>query len=319
MKITKKNLLNFSLEELKDIAKELGDKAFRGEQIFEALHKRNVDTIPEIKAIGQALIEKLEEGYFIGKDKNQLVTNSGADKTQKFLFEIEPDNKGKSYLIETVLIREEGRNTVCVSTQVGCNVGCEFCATGKMGFLKNLSAAEIVSQVYQVKKLSGEEITNIVFMGMGEPFLNYNSMLKSLKILTHPKGMDLSSKRITVSTVGFVDKIKKFADDLMAEENKEIKNVKLALSLHSTDNGIRESIIPTSVKNKLGMIYDELSYFYQKTKNKVTYEYIHFPDLNDTDDDVKRLARISRMIPSNINIIPFHPIHFRTQNTLKYL
>ncbi|MBN8568717.1 MAG: 23S rRNA (adenine(2503)-C(2))-methyltransferase RlmN [Ignavibacteria bacterium] len=316
MKISKKNLLNYSLEELKDIAKELGDKAFRGEQIFEALHKRNVDTIPEIKAIGQALIEKLDEAYFIGKDKNQLVTNSSADKTQKFLFEIEPDNKGKSYLIETVLIREEGRNTVCVSTQVGCNVGCEFCATGKMGFLKNLSAAEIVSQVYQVKKLSGEEITNIVFMGMGEPFLNYNSMLKSLKILTHPKGMDLSSKRITVSTVGFVDKIKKFADDLMAEENKEIKNVKLALSLHSTDNGIRESIIPTSVKNKLGMIYDELSYFYQKTKNKVTYEYIHFPDLNDTDDDVKRLARISRMIPSNINIIPFHPIHFELKTPL---
>lgn len=316
MNITKKNLLNFSLDEMKNIAKESGDKAFRGEQIFEALHKRNVDEISEIKSIGAPLIEKLSEHYYIGKDRNQLVTDSNADKTQKFLFEIEPDHKGNKYLIESVLIREEGRNTVCVSTQVGCNVGCEFCATGKMGFSKNLTVAEIVSQVYQVKKLSGEEITNIVYMGMGEPFLNYDNMFKSLRMLTHPKGMNLSSKRITVSTVGFVDRIKKFADDLMAEDNKEIKNVKLALSLHSTDNGIRESIIPTSKKNKLGMIYDELSYFYSKTKNKVTYEYIHFPDLNDTDDDVRRLAKISRMIPSNINIIPFHPINFELKTPL---
>lgn len=312
----KKNLLNYTLDELKEIAVTLGDKAFRGEQIFEALHKKQADTICDIKGIGEPLREKLNENYYIGKDKNQLVTNSKADKTQKFLFEIEPDHKGRKHLIETVLIREDERNTVCVSTQVGCNVGCEFCATGKMGFSKNLTAAEIVSQVYQVKKLSGVEITNIVFMGMGEPFLNYDNMLKSLKILTHPKGMNLSSRRITVSTVGFIEKIRKFADDISLEENKKIRNVKLALSLHSTNNGTRESIIPTSRKNKLGLVYDELCYFYSKTKNKITYEYIHFPDLNDTDEDVKRLSRISKMVPSNINIIPFHPISFELKTPL---
>ncbi|MBS1515278.1 MAG: 23S rRNA (adenine(2503)-C(2))-methyltransferase RlmN [Bacteroidetes bacterium] len=310
----KKNLLNYSLDELKEIAAELDGRAFRGEQLFEALHKRNTDTISGVKSIGRELIQKLEEKYYIGKDENKLVTNSKADKTQKFLFEIEPDHKGNKYLIETVLIREEGRNTVCVSTQVGCNVGCEFCATGKMGFSKNLTVAEIISQVYQVKKISGEEITNIVYMGMGEPFLNYDNMLKSLKILTHPKGMNLSSKRITVSTVGFKDKIKKFAEDILSD--KEIKNVKLALSLHSTDNGIRESIIPTSKKNKLGMIYDELSYFYSRTKNKVTYEYIHFPGINDTEEDIKRLVRISKMVPCNINVIPFHPINFELKTPL---
>ncbi|MBX7046804.1 MAG: 23S rRNA (adenine(2503)-C(2))-methyltransferase RlmN [Ignavibacteria bacterium] len=310
----KKNLLNYSLDELKEIAAELDGRAFRGEQLFEALHKRNTDTISGVKSIGRELIQKLEEKYYIGKDENKLVTNSKADKTQKFLFEIEPDHKGNKYLIETVLIREEGRNTVCVSTQAGCNVGCEFCATGKMGFSKNLTVAEIISQVYQVKKISGEEITNIVYMGMGEPFLNYDNMLKSLKILTHPKGMNLSSKRITVSTVGFKDKIKKFAEDILSD--KEIKNVKLALSLHSTDNGIRESIIPTSKKNKLGMIYDELSYFYSRTKNKVTYEYIHFPGINDTEEDIKRLVRISKMVPCNINVIPFHPINFELKTPL---
>jgi len=312
----KKNLLNYSLDELKKISVELGDKAFRGEQIFEALHKRHVDSIPEIKAIGENLRNELEREYYIGKDASRLVTNSKSDKTQKFLFETEPDHKGVKHLIESVLIREDNRNTVCISTQVGCNVGCEFCATGKMGFSKNLTVGEIVSQVYQVQKLSGEEITNIVYMGMGEPFMNYKNMLGSLKILTHPKGMDLSSKRITVSTVGFTDKIKDFADDILLPENVEIKNVKLALSLHSTDNGVRESIIPTSVKNKLPEIYDELSYFYSRTKNKITYEYIHFPELNDTDNDVKRLSRLSRMVPSNINIIPFHPINFELKAPL---
>ena len=312
----KKNLLNYSLDELKKIALELGDKAFRGEQIFEALHKRHVENISDIKAIGENLRNELERDYYVGTDANRLVTDSKSDKTQKFLFETQPDHKGNKHLIETVLIREDNRNTVCISTQVGCNVGCEFCATGKMGFSKNLTVGEIVSQVYQVKKLSGEEITNIVYMGMGEPFLNYNNMLASLKILTHPKGMDLSSKRITVSTVGFVDKIKDFADEILLEKNKEIKNVKLALSLHSTDRGVRESIIPTSVKNKLPEIYEELSYFYSRTKNKITYEYIHFPELNDTDNDVKRLARLSRMVPSNINIIPFHPINFELKAPL---
>jgi len=221
-----------------------------------------------------------------------------------------------NYFIESVLISENERNTICISTQVGCNVGCEFCATGKMGFKKNLDVSEIILQVYEVVKQSGITPTNIVYMGMGEPFLNYDNMLNSLKMLTHPKGLGLSSKRITVSTVGFKGKIMKFADDLMLDSNKAIKNVKLALSLHSTDNGIRESIIPTSVKNKLPDLYKEISYFYQKTKNKITYEYIHFEGLNDSDYDIKRLEKISRMVPSNINIIPFHPIDFELNKPL---
>ncbi|MDQ3193890.1 MAG: radical SAM protein, partial [Bacteroidota bacterium] len=220
------------------------------------------------------------------------------------------------YFIEAVLISEKGRDTFCISTQVGCNVGCEFCATGKMGFKKNLDVSLIAAQVYEVIRQTKVTPTNIVFMGMGEPFLNYVNMLKSLKVLTHPDGLALSSKRITVSTVGFTGKIKKFADDLSLEENKSVRNVKLALSLHSTDNGIRESIIPTSVKNSLAEIYKELIYFYQKTNNKITYEYIFFPGLNDTENDVKRIAKISKMVPSNLNIIPFHPIEFELKKPL---
>jgi 23S rRNA (adenine2503-C2)-methyltransferase len=199
---------------------------------------------------------------------------------------------------------------------VGCNVGCEFCATGKMGFKKNLQVSEIISQVYAIKKTTGIAPTNIVYMGMGEPFLNYDNMLKSLKILTHPNGLNLPSKRITVSTVGFKGKINRFADDLSHPGNESIKKVKLALSLHSTDNGFRESIIPTSIKNRLPDIYKELSYFYQKTGNKITYEYIFFEGLNDSDNDIKRLQKLSRMVPSNLNIIPFHPIDFELRKPL---
>ncbi|MEZ4824284.1 MAG: 23S rRNA (adenine(2503)-C(2))-methyltransferase RlmN [Ignavibacteria bacterium] len=230
------------------------------------------------------------------------------------MFELSSD--GRNYLIESVLISENERETLCISTQVGCNVGCEFCATGKMGFMKNLDVSEIIAQIYEVKRKTGISPSNIVYMGMGEPFLNYDNMLRSLLMITHKEGLDLSSKRITVSTVGFKGKIINFADDLIKEENKSVKNVKLALSLHSTDNGIRESIIPTSVKNNLTVLYNELAYFYQKTRNKITYEYIFFEGLNDTENDVKRLSKITKMVPSNLNIIPFHPIDFELNKPL---
>lgn len=310
----KRNILNLSYEELETELEGHIEQKYRAAQIFTSLHKHNVSSLNDIHGISAILKSKLESLYYITSLDSIKITDSKEFSTRKFLFEINSP-KG-SYLIETVLISENNRNTVCISTQVGCNVGCEFCATGKMGFKKNLDVDEIVSQVYEVKKQTGITPTNIVFMGMGEPFLNYDNMLASLKIFTNSKGLGLSSKRITVSTVGFKGKIKKFADDLMLDSNKDIKNVKLALSLHSTDNGIRESIIPTSVKNKLPDLYQEVSYFYQKTKNKITYEYIYFEGLNDTDSDVKRLQKISRMVPSNINIIPFHPIDFELNKPL---
>jgi len=333
----KKNLLNLSYDELLKEIISIKEPEYRAGQIFISLHKKNINSIKDISDIPLQLREKLAESYFIPLLKNIKITDSEQTVTKKFLFEINNskdnmkinssvgdgatpteavDDGKENYFIETVLISENDRETICISTQVGCNVGCEFCATGKMGFRKNLDVGEIIAQVYEVKRLTGIEPTNIVYMGMGEPFLNYDNMLKSLKILTHAKGMGLSSKRITVSTVGFVGKIRKFADDIMLEENKSVKNVKLALSLHSTDNGLRESIIPTSVKNKLSDLYKEISYFYQKTKNKVTYEYIYFEGLNDTDNDIKRLEKLLKMVPSNLNIIPFHPIDFELNKPL---
>lgn len=312
--MTGKNILNYSLDELETEVQQLDAQKFRAKQIFSSLHKKNVNSLNEIIGIPTPLKDKLERYFFLPSLKLVKITDSQKFNTKKFLFEIK---SGKvNYFIETVLISEKGRDTICISTQVGCNVGCEFCATGKMGFRKNLDVSEIILQVYEVKRQTGISPTNIVYMGMGEPFLNYDNMLKSLKVLTHADGLALPSKRITVSTVGFTGKIKKFADDLIKEENRSIKNIKLALSLHSTDNGIRESIIPTSAKNKLSDLYEEISYFYQKTKNKVTYEYIFFEGLNDNETDVNRLEKISKLVPSNINIIPFHPINFELSKPL---
>ncbi|MCB0722549.1 MAG: 23S rRNA (adenine(2503)-C(2))-methyltransferase RlmN [Ignavibacteriae bacterium] len=309
----KLNLLNLTLSELTGYLVEAKEQKFRARQIFDSIHSKGVTEIGDIIGIPGSLKAKMNEEFEIPALKLDKISESELYNTKKFLFELPGATSSKvtgNLKIETVLINEGRRHTVCVSTQVGCNVGCEFCATGKMGFQKNLDVSQIINQVYGVIKCTGTIPTNLVFMGMGEPFLNYDNMLNALQILTSEFGLQIPSRKITISTVGFKGKIKKFADDITLPENTSIKNVKLALSLHSTDNGIREAIIPTSVKNRLPDLYEELVYFYKKTGNKVTYEYIYFDGLNDTENDIKRLEKLSRMIPCNINIIPFHPIDF---------
>ena len=308
-----KNILDYTLKELEELILGTGEKKFRASQIFILLHRDNLKSFDEFKGISKELISYLKDNFYIGGLKLIDEKESSLDDTRKFLFEI-PDTKEK---IESVFIPEKERRTICISTQAGCNAGCGFCATGKIGFKKNLTPAEIVSQVYEVSQRIGEMPTNLVFMGMGEPFLNYENVIKSLLILTNEKGLEIPSKRITVSTIGFVGKIKKFADDLNKPENKRIWNIKLALSLHSTDNGVREKIIPVSTKNPLSKIYEELNYFYKTTRNKVTFEYIYFEGLNDTENDIKRLVKITKMFPCNINVIPFHPIDFPMEEPLK--
>ncbi len=304
-----KNIYNFTLDDLSGELSDIIDYKYRSLQIFIALHKLLTDNFDNLRGIPKIIKEQLKDKYFIPSLKLITVSKS-IDNTQKFLFEI-PDynNSGDNHKIETVLISEDNRNTICVSTQVGCNVGCEFCATGKMGFLKNLDLSEIILQVYLVKKITQLQPTNIVFMGMGEPFLNFENLIKALKVLTDKDGFGLSSKKITVSTVGFKTKIRKFADILAKDENRKIKNTKLALSLHTTDQGLREKIIPAAKINKLSDIYQELIYFYRKTKTKITYEYIYFHNLNDGVNDINRLSKLSGMVPCNFNLIPFHPIH----------
>ncbi len=311
----KLNLRGLKLSALKEEIGKLDIPAFRADQIFASVHGKLAPDIGQVKGLPKELADYLSR-FFEIETLEKILTTTSKDRTEKFLFGA-GDTASRKIKIESVLIKEEGRNTVCVSTQAGCNAGCEFCATGKMGLLRNLTAGEIVSQIYGIISETGIIPTNLVFMGMGEPFLNYAPLMDALEILTDKKGLAISSRKITVSTVGFAGRIKKFADDISANPN--LRNIKLALSLHSTDRGFRETLIPVSKKNTLPEIYDELVYFYRKTGNKVTYEYIYFEGLNDTDNDVKRLAKLQRMIPSNINVIPFHPVDFELKPPLEIL
>jgi len=304
----KNDLRSLTREELKELFVNSKIQKYRAEQVFQFIHGKQIENFENITVIPKELQKELSEKFCLNGLNSVTVSKSPKDKTQKFLFETTDDYK-KKVKIESVLILEDDRKTVCISTQAGCNVGCEFCATGKMGLKRNLSAGEIVSQVCEIIKTTNIIPTNLVYMGMGEPFLNYDNVLKSLKIFTDKKGLGIPSKRITVSTVGFENRIKKFADDI--KKDPLLSNVKLAFSLHSTDNGFRELLIPTAKVNNLKILYDELVYFYRTTGNKITYEYIYFEGLNDTVNDENRLIKLSRMVPSNINIIPFHHVDFQ--------
>jgi 23S rRNA (adenine2503-C2)-methyltransferase len=194
------------------------------------------------------------------------------------------------------------RMTLCVSSQVGCTLNCTFCATGKLGFKRNLETAEIIDQMLFAEKVAGVKLSNIVFMGMGEPTYNLANVIKAIKIISSPNNQLLSPKRITVSTVGVVKKMRELADSGL--------KVKLAVSLHATNDLIRQQLMPYAERVTLKAIGDAIEYYYRKTKLDITYEYILLPGINNTDNDVKRLSKITKRVPSKVNIIPYHSISF---------
>jgi 23S rRNA (adenine2503-C2)-methyltransferase len=234
-----------------------------------------------------------------------LASKKGStDGTTKFLFRL-----SDGLAIESVLIlpdkkspNAELRLTLCLSTQVGCPLDCKFCATGTMGFTRNLTTGEIVDQVLQVQRQSPRRITNLVYMGMGEPMLNYESVMKSTEIITDDSALNIGTRHITISTAGYADKIRQ-----MADENRKVK---LALSLHSLDNEKRMKLMPITKKFSVSELIEALEYYYRKTRHRPTFEYILFEGFNDTEADVKRFVQLSKRIPCKVNIIPFHSIEF---------
>ena len=304
----KSPISGLNIEEIKNCISVFGEKPYRAIQVYEALNKKLVSDFDSIKTVPLNLRNNLKQDFIIEQPDIIKTSKSESDKTIKFLFRIADEEKNEYIYIESVLMEEKGRVTLCISTQAGCNAGCIFCATGLLGLKKNISAGVIVNQVYEIIRNNYTKPTNIVFMGMGEPFLNFENTIIALRILTSENGLDYSSKRLTVSTIGVKGNIKRFADELVKEGNSDIRHTKLAISLHSTDKGIRESLIPLSKKTPLPELYEEITYFYKTTGTKVTYEYIFFEGINDTENDIKRISGLSKMIPCNFNIIPFHPI-----------
>ena len=294
------DIRSLSLESLQKHFSDMNEKSFRAKQVYEWLWKKSCFSFDEMSNISKELRTKLEENFTIN---NVRINNSqfSADKTIKNSF-ILHDN----HLIEGVLIPTAERMTACVSSQVGCSLTCKFCATGYMERKRNLNADEIYDQVVLIDKQARENygipLSNIVYMGMGEPLLNYKNVLDSIEKLTSEEGLNMAAKRITVSTAGIAKMIKKLGDD----------NVKfnLALSLHAANDEKRNTIMPIDEQNSLKALAEALKYYYAKTKNPVTYEYIIFDGVNDTLKDAEELARFCKHLPCKVNIIEYNPIAF---------
>ena len=305
----KYNLLGLDEAGLVGFAESIGETRYRGRQLFRWIYAQGASDFHAMTDLAKSFRHRLQETASIEGLKLAAQQRSSHDGTTKFLFALTDGLKIESVLIPPALAftgrnttdeEEQKRLTICVSTQVGCPLDCAFCATATMGFARNLTPGEIVDQILQVKRITSKKITNIVFMGMGEPLMNYDHVMKAVDIISD--GAGIAAKRITISTAGWADKIRQMGD--------ESRRVKLAVSLHSAVDATRTKLMPINKKFNLKMLLSALDYYYSRTKQRITYEYIFFDGVNDSDRDVEQLISLARRVPSKINVIPYHPIDF---------
>jgi 23S rRNA (adenine2503-C2)-methyltransferase len=304
------NLLGLTRGELSAFARATGEPAYRGAQLYRWLYVRGATSFDAMTDLGREFRSRLQEQALIGGLVLRKLRKSERDGTTKFLFSLADGLEVESVLIPPppaaagrAHTKEEdgpGRLTLCVSTQAGCPLDCAFCATGTMGFQRNLTSGEIVDQMLSARRQSAKKITNVVFMGMGEPLLNYDAVMKAADLLS--EGAGIPPRRITVSTAGMVGEIRRMAD--------EKRRFNLAVSLHSAVDATRSRLMPINRKFPLRVLTEALEYYYRKTKQRITYEVIFFDGVNDARADVTRLIALARRMPSKINIIPFHTIAF---------
>lgn len=298
MKNIKKDIRALSKKELQDFFVAQGEKSFRGSQVYEWLWQKACYHFDDMTNISKEIRTMLDENFVINHIKVDTMQRSN-DGTIKNAVKLHD-----GFTVESVLIPTYSRTTACVSSQVGCSLDCKFCATAQLKRLRNLNADEIYDQVVAIDQESrlynDQPLSNIVYMGMGEPLMNYNNVLKSVEKITSPEGLGMSPKRITLSTSGVPKMIKKLADDKV--------KFNLAVSLHSARNEVRTQIMPFNKKFPLEDLADALIYWYQATKKPVTYEYIVWEGINDTKEDVSALINFCKHIPCKVNIIEYNPI-----------
>ncbi|MFZ6009008.1 MAG: 23S rRNA (adenine(2503)-C(2))-methyltransferase RlmN [Bacteroidota bacterium] len=294
----KRDIRKLKLDELKEFFIQHGDKPFRAQQVYEWLWKKSAKEFDQMTNLSLPTRELLKAHFtinFIKVDHMQRSTD-GTIKNAVTLHD--------GLVVESVLIPAEKRITACVSSQVGCSLDCKFCATAKLKRMRNLNADEIYDQVVAIKQQSelffGRPLTNIVFMGMGEPLLNYNNVIAAIDKITSPQGLNMASKRLTVSTVGIAKMIMKMAHDGV--------KFNLAVSLHSALNHVRSSIMPINDSNSLEELAEALKYWYNKTKRKVTYEYVVWKNINDTEEHAQALLKFGKIVPCKVNLIEYNPI-----------
>lgn len=292
------DIKSFNLEELTAFIEKNGEKAFRAKQVYQWLHVKQVDAFDEMTNLSKAFREKLEQLCYITDLHQEAVQISKIDGTRKYLFLLEDGN-----VIESVLMRYKHGNSVCISSQVGCRMGCRFCASTLDGLVRGLKPSEMLDQIYKIGKDIGERISNVVVMGTGEPMDNFDNLLKFIELLTDENGLNISQRNLTVSTCGIVPRMRELADRQLA--------ITLALSLHASNQQKRLELMPVANKYDIHEVIDACRYYFDKTGRRVTFEYSLVGGVNDTDEDARELSQLIHGMNCHVNLIPVNPIKER--------
>ncbi|MEY8508758.1 23S rRNA (adenine(2503)-C(2))-methyltransferase RlmN [Lachnospiraceae bacterium 42-17] len=294
----RKDIASLKFEELIQEMEVLGEKAYRGKQVYAWLHEKGADSFEEMTNLSKALREKLSSEYEIVRMETVERQISKKDPTEKFLFELSDGNQ-----IESVLMRYRYGNSVCISSQAGCRMGCRFCASTIDGLNRNLTASEMLRQVYQIQRITGERVSNIVVMGTGEPLDNYNNFVRFIHMISDEHGLHISQRNITASTCGIVPNMRRLA--------KEGLQITLALSLHGSNQEKRRRLMPVANKYSLEDVMEACDYYFLKTGRRVTFEYSLLSDVNDSNSDIKELTELLKGRNCHINLIPVNPVKER--------
>ncbi len=292
---TKKCLLGLTQKELQELALSFDEPAYRGKQLANWLYHQNISSWDEVKNFPKSFKQKLEEGTTISNIEF-VESKFSSDDSIKCLF-----RSKDGYFLETVLIRKNGRHTICVSSQLGCKMNCSFCASSKEGFIRNLKATEIVSQLFLLKQITGERVDNIVYMGMGEPLENFDAVMKSIEIFNSDWGFHIGARKITVSTVGLVPAIKKFSQE-------KLRQIRLSISVHSPFDDVRREIVPINRKYDLTELMDVLRNEKGRYGREYTFEYTLLKGINDRPEDAVELSKMANDVGAKVNLIAYNPI-----------
>lgn len=296
--LEKQDIRSLNYEDMQKWIVSIGEKAFRGKQIYEWLHQRQAEEFEEMSNLPKALREKLSKEFRIGKTEAVEKLESKIDGTCKFLFRLEDGN-----VIESVLMKYKHGNSVCISSQVGCRMGCRFCASTLDGLTRNLEVSEMLGQIYAIQRISGERVSNVVVMGSGEPFDNYDNIVKFLYMLSDEKGLNISQRNITVSTCGIVEKIYTLA--------KEKLQITLAISLHAPNDKVRKELMPVANRYTMAQIFEACQYYFEQTGRRITFEYSLVEGVNDSEDYANQLVKYLKKLNCHVNLIPVNPIKER--------
>lgn len=292
------DIKSFNKEELRKVMEELGEKKFRADQMYDWMHVKLARSFDEMTNISKDFREKCKEKFFYTALEPVTVQESKLDGTKKFLFALDDGN-----VVESVLMRYKHGNSVCISSQVGCRMGCRFCASTLDGLTRNLRPSEMLDQIYEISRLIGERISNVVVMGTGEPLDNYDNLLKFVQLLTDENGLHISQRNVTVSTCGIVPNIYRLADEKL--------QITLALSLHGATDVKRQELMPIAKAYSIDELMQAVDYYFEKTGRRITFEYSLVAGVNDTKEDVDNLTHLAAERNCHINLIPVNPIKER--------